>query len=60
MFRSMDPLMQRLRRIIVHHRNRLLSDDRPGVNSGIHKMHGAASDLYAMIQRLFPGLQSGE
>ena len=60
MLRLLNPLMQRLRRVRVFHHHRLLGDDRPGIHSRIHKVHGATGDLHSVIERLFPCLQPGK
>ena len=59
-FRGVNPLVQRFGRIVVQDRHRLLSDDRAGIDPGIDKMHSAAREFHAMIQRLFPRVQPGE
>ena len=60
MFRRVNALVQCCRRILIKHRHRLLADNGPGVHTGIDEMDGATGDFHALIQRLFPGFQSGE
>ncbi len=47
-------------RIIVPDRHSLLSNYWSGIHARIDEMDGAAGDLNAVIQRLFPGLQAGK
>ena len=39
--------------VSIQHRHSLLQNDWPVVQMLVDKMHGAASDLYAVVQRLF-------
>ena len=60
MLGSLNPVMQRLRRVLVQNRDRLLADDRAGIHARIHKMHRTPRHLHAVIQRLFPGFEAGK
>ena len=46
--------------ITFQHRHGLLQDDGPVVQMLVDKMHGAASDFYAVVQRLFLRVHAGE
>ena len=46
------------RGVVIEHGHGLLANDRPGVHAGIHVMHRAAGKFHAVIQRLFPGIQT--
>lgn len=52
--------MQSFGGVLIEHRHGLLSDNGPGINPGIDKVDGAASDLDSRFKRLFPGFQPRE
>ena len=58
MLLHLDACMQRLRRVILKDRNRLLDDDRPGVRARIDEVHGDARHLAAVVQRLRPAVDA--
>ena len=47
-----DPRGQRLRRVVIAHRNRALHHDRTGVGFRNDEMHGGAGNFHAGAQRL--------
>ena len=55
---TVNPLNQTVGRIIIEHRDSLLTDDRAGIHAGVHKMHRATRHLYAVVQCLFPCFQT--
>ena len=60
MFRGVNALVQRFRRVVIQHGHRLLADNRAGIHARINKVHGAAGDSDTMSQRLLPGRQPGK
>ena len=46
--------------VVVMNRDGLLGDDGAGVDALIDEMDGAAGDFHAVIEGLFPCLESGE
>lgn len=60
MLRLLNPLMQRLGRVPILHRHRLLRDNRSGIHASIHEVYRTPRDLHSMIQRLLPRFQSGK
>src|SRR2546427_12995551 len=55
-----DARPQRLRRVAVEDRHRLLQDDRTGVRALVHEMNRAAADPDARLDGLALGLPAGE
>src|SRR3954447_20546407 len=49
---GLDPLVQRLDRVVLEHRHGRLGDDRAGVDTVIDDEERAAGDLHAVLQRL--------
>ena len=58
MFSDLNPLMQTLRRILIQDRHGLLADNWAGIHRSIHKMHTASGDFNAMLECLFPCVQT--
>ena len=59
-FDDLDPLVQGGLVVVVEHRDRLLSQDRPGVGARVHQMHAAAGDLDAVGQCVGHGVCAGK
>jgi len=59
-FGGVDALMQARGGVMVENGYGLLADDGAGIHAGVHKMHGAAGDFHAVVERLFPGFESGK
>src|SRR5438552_5360809 len=57
-FGLLNPFVQRGWRVVVQHRNGLLSEDGPGVDALVDKVNGATGHLDAVIERLFPRFQT--
>lgn len=59
-FGGVDALMQTRGGVMVENGHGLLADDGAGIHAGVHKMHGAAGDFHAVVERLFPGFEPGK
>lgn len=46
--------------VVVVNRDRLLCDDRAGIDALVHQVHGASGHFDAVIERLLPGFQAGK
>src|SRR4051812_26176358 len=60
MLGGLDSRVQRFGGVGIQHRDGLLADNGAGIDTGIHEVDGATGDLYPIIERLFPGFQSGK
>src|SRR5436190_1006019 len=59
-FDLLNSLVQRSWCIVIQHRDSLLGDDRSCIDTLINEMHRATGDFYAILKRLFPGLEPRE
>ena len=60
MFLFEDAFRQRFRRVFVEHRHHGLLHDRTGIEPLIHEVHGAAGELYTMLDSLELRVQTRE
>src|SRR5215831_6771756 len=55
-----NALRQRLRCVVIQNRNHRLLQNRPGIHSLVHQVHGAAGELHSVADSLMLGVQAGE